>query len=306
MTMFLTKRLLAALFSVFVATIIVFGMSRLTGDPREQFLTVETTEEVWDAWGKKFGLDKPLVVQYFVWLGKSATLDFGTSLNQARPVRDMITERIRPSAELALAGWFLSIGIGIPLGVLSAVKRGHPIDYFSRWFALLGQALPPFWLGMVMILVFAVGLDWLPPGARDGPRSLIMPALTLALVNASSNLRITRSSMLEVLDSEYVKLARAKGVSERVVIWKHAFRNAVIAPLTNAGLLLAGFLAGTVVTETVFAWPGMGRLAIDAVRTNDFPVVSGLTLVFTLVYIGANLLIDIAYGFVDPRIRLSQ
>ncbi len=305
MVVFLTRRLLAALFSIFVATIVVFGMSRLTGDPREQFLTVETTQEIWDAWGKKFGLDKPLIVQYFIWLGKAATLDFGTSLNQARPVWDLIKARIWPSAELALTGWFLSIAIGIPLGVLSAVKRGSPIDYLARWFALLGQALPPFWLGMVGILVFAVALNWLPAGARDGPRSLIMPAMTLALINASSNLRITRSSMLEVLDSEYVKLARAKGVSSTVVIWKHAFRNAVIAPLTNAGLLLAGFLAGTVVTETVFAWPGMGRLAIDAVRTNDFPVVSGLTLMFTVIYVGANFLIDIIYGFVDPRIRLS-
>ena len=305
MVVFLSRRLFAAFFSIFVATIIVFGMSRLTGDPREQFLTVETTQEIWDAWGEKFGLDKPLVVQYFIWLGKAATLDFGTSLNQARPVRDLITERIRPSAELALTGWFLSIAIGIPLGVLSAVKRGRPIDYLARWFALLGQALPPFWLGMVMILIFAVTLDWLPAGARAGPRTLIMPAMTLALINASSNLRITRSAMLEVLDSEYVKLARAKGVSESNVIWKHAFRNAVIAPLTNAGLLLAGFLAGTVVTELVFAWPGMGRLVIDAVRTNDFPVVSALTLVFTVIYVAANFLIDLLYGFVDPRIRLS-
>ena len=305
MVVFLSRRLLAAFFSIFVATIIVFGMSRLTGDPREQFLTVETTQENWDAWGEKFGLDKPLIFQYFIWLGKATILDFGTSLNQSRPVRDLISERVRPSTELALTGWFLSIAIGIPMGVISAIKRGKPIDYVVRWFALLGQALPPFWLGMVMILVFAVTLGWLPAGARAGPSTLVMPALTLALINASSNLRITRSSMLEVLDSEYVKLARAKGVSEATVIWKHAFRNAVIAPLTNAGLLLAGFMAGTVVTETVFAWPGMGRLAIDAVRTNDFPVVSALTLIFTVVYVGANFLIDIAYGFVDPRIRLT-
>ena len=165
--------------------------------------------------------------------------------------------------------------------------------------------MPPFWLGLVLILVFAVWLNWLPPGTRDTPKNLIMPALTLALINASSNLRITRSSMLEVLDSEYVKLARAKGVTARVIVWKHAFRNAILAPLTNAGLLLAGFLAGTVVTETVFAWPGLGRLAVDAVRTNDFPVISGLTLVFTVFYVVANLLIDIVYGIVDPRIRLS-
>lgn len=304
MAQFLARRLLAAAFSIFVATIIVFVMSRLTGDPREQFLTVETTEEIWEAWGEKFGLDKPLIVQYFIWLGKSLTLDMGTSLNQSRPVWDMITERLWPTTELALTGWFLSILIGLPLGVLSAVKRGQPLDYLGRWFALLGQALPPFWLGMVMILVFSVALDWLPPGTRAGPKYLIMPAMTLALINASSTLRITRSAMLDVLDSEYIKLARAKGVSSRSIVWKHAFRNAAIAPLTNAGLLLAGFLAGTVVTETIFAWPGLGTLVVDAVRTNDFPVVSALTLVFTTFYVVANLTVDILYGFVDPRVRV--
>ena len=305
MTRFLVRRFFTALFALFASTMLVFGMSRLTGDPREQFLTVETTQENWDAWGEKYGLNRPLVIQYVIWIGKSLTLDMGTSLNQAQPVWNLVRARILPTVELALTGWFLSIVIGIPLGILSAVKRGTFYDYIGRGFALLGQALPPFWLGLVLILVFAVWLNWLPPGTRDTPKNLIMPALTLALINASSNLRITRSSMLEVLDSEYVKLARAKGVTARVIVWKHAFRNAILAPLTNAGLLLAGFLAGTVVTETVFAWPGLGRLAVDAVRTNDFPVISGLTLVFTVFYVVANLLIDIAYGIVDPRIRLS-
>ncbi|NQW17677.1 MAG: ABC transporter permease [Chloroflexi bacterium] len=305
MALFLARRLLAAGFTMFLATVLVFTMARLTGDPREQFLTVETTQENWDAWGKKFGLDKPLPVQYLVWLGNSARLDMGTSLNQARPVWDLIQDRLWPTIELALTGWFLSIAIGVPLGVLSAVKRGTAADYLARTLAMLGQALPPFWLGLILILIFAVELQWLPAGTRGGFSNLIMPAMTLALINTASNLRITRSAMLEVLDSEYVKMARAKGVSPKWVIWKHAFRNAAIAPLTNAGLLLAGFLAGTVVTETVFAWPGLGRLAVDAVRTNDFPVISGLTLVFTAIYVSANFLIDLSYGFVDPRIRLG-
>jgi peptide/nickel transport system permease protein len=305
MTNFLLGRALAAIFALFAATILVFGMSRLTGDPREQFLTVETTQENWDAWGEKFGLNKPLVLQYFIWVGKSFTLDMGTSLNQAQPVWDLVKGRLWATSELALTGWGLSVAIGVPLGALSAVKRGSIYDYVARGFALFGQALPPFWLGVVLILVFAVFLEWLPAGTRNTPLNLIMPALTLALINASSNMRITRSAMLEVLDSEFVKMARAKGVGGRMVIWKHAFRNALIAPLTNAGLLLAGFLAGTVVTETVFAWPGLGRLAVDAVRTNDFPVISGLTLVFTVFYVCANLVIDMIYGLVDPRIRIS-
>ncbi len=305
MARFLLRRSGAALFAILIATVLVFGMSRLAGDPRNLFLTVETTPEMWEAWGEKFGLNRPLVVQYFIWLGKAAVGDMGTSLNEARPVWDMVKDRLRPTAELALTGWFLAIAIGIPLGVLSAVKRASAWDYVGRTFALVGQALPPFWLGLVLIMVFAVGLGWLPAGTREGPRHLIMPALTLALINASSNLRITRSAMLEVLDSEYVKFARAKGVSTRKVIWKHTFRNAVIAPITNAGLLLAGFLAGTVVTEMVFAWPGLGRLAIDAVRTNDFPVITGVTLVFTVLYVVANLFVDLAYAFVDPRIRYT-
>ena len=305
MARFLLRRTGAALFAIFVATILVFGMSRLAGDPRNLFLTVETSEDMWEAWGEKFGLNRPLVVQYFVWIGKAAKGDMGVSLNESRPVWDMVKDRLRPTAELALTGWCLAIAIGIPLGVLSAVKRASAWDYVGRTFALVGQALPPFWLGMVLILVFAVALGWLPAGTREGPRHLIMPALTLALINASSNLRITRSAMLEVLDSEYVKFARAKGVSTRKVIWKHTFRNAVIAPITNAGLLLAGFLAGTVVTEMVFAWPGLGRLAIDAVRTNDFPVITGVTLVFTVLYVVANLFVDLAYALVDPRIRYT-
>jgi len=305
MARFLLRRIGASVFAIFVATILVFGMSRLAGDPRNLFLTVETTPEMWEAWGEKFGLNRPLVVQYFIWLGKAAKGDLGTSLNESRPVLDMVKDRVRPTAELALTGWFLAVAIGIPLGVLSAVRRATMWDYVGRTFALIGQALPPFWLGLILILVFAVTFNWLPAGTREGPSSLKMPALTLALINASSNLRITRSAMLEVLDSEYVKFARAKGVSTRNVIWKHTFRNAVIAPITNAGLLLAGFLAGTVVTEMVFAWPGLGRLAIDAVRTNDFPVITGVTLVFTIVYVVANLLVDLTYAVVDPRIRYT-
>ena len=304
MTRFFLRRAGSAVFAIIAATILVFGFSRLTGDPRLRFLSEHTTQENWDAWGREFGLDKPLVVQYFVWLGHAARGDLGVSLNESRPALAMIKERLRPTLELAITGWALSIAIGIPLGILSAVRRGSVFDYVARTFALAGQALPPFWLGILLILLFAVRLHWLPAGTRGGLTNLIMPAVTLALINASSNLRITRSSTLEVLDSEYVKFARAKGVGNLVVIWKHAFRNAAIAPLTNAGLLLAAFLTGTVVTELVFAWPGLGRLAVEAVRTNDFPVITGVTLVFTLLYVGANLVVDLAYAFIDPRVRI--
>ena len=304
MRQFLLRRFLAAAVSFIAATAIVFSVSRMQGDPRLLFLSEHTTQENWDAWGRKFGLDKPLVVQYFVWLGRAVRGDLGDSINESRPTVNLISERLRPTAELALTGWFLSVIIGVPLGVLSAVKRATVWDYFARGLALIGQAMPPFWLGITLILLFSVQFNVLPAGTRDSFKNLVLPAFTLALLNLASNLRLTRSAMLEVLDSEYIKFARSKGVAGRAVIWKHAFRNAAIAPLTNAGLLLAAFLAGTVVTETVFAWPGLGRLAVNAVLTNDFPVITGVTLVFTLVYVVANLLVDISYALIDPRIRL--
>ncbi|MBI4219001.1 MAG: ABC transporter permease [Chloroflexi bacterium] len=303
MSRFMLRRLVAAAVSILAATALVFGVSRLQGDPRLLFLSEHSTKEYWDAWGHKFGLDKPLVVQYFVWVGRAARGDLGTSINESRPTIDLIGERLGATAELALTGWFLSVLVGVPLGVLSAVKRGTGWDYLARTIALIGQAMPPFWLGISLILLFSVQFHVLPAGTRGEFKHLIMPAATLALLNLASNLRLTRSAMLEVLDSEYVKFARAKGVRGWIVIWKHAFRNAAIAPLTNAGLLLAAFLAGTVVTETVFAWPGLGRLAVNAVVTNDFPVITGVTLVFTLIYVIANLLVDIGYAIIDPRIR---
>ncbi len=304
MSQFLLRRLLAATVSLIAATALVFGIARLQGDPRLLFLSEHTTPENWDAWGKKFGLDRPIIVQYLIWLGRAARGDLGDSINESRPTADLIAERVRPTAELALSGWLLSVFIGVPLGVLSAVKRATVWDYLARGLALVGQAMPPFWLGLTLILIFSVQFRILPAGTREGFTNLIMPAATLALLNLASNLRLTRSAMLEVLDSEYVKFARSKGVATRTIVWKHAFRNAAIAPLTNAGLLLAAFLAGTVVTETVFAWPGLGRLAVNAVATNDFPVITGVTLVFTLIYVLANLLVDISYAVVDPRIRL--
>jgi peptide/nickel transport system permease protein len=193
--------------------------------------------------------------------------------------------------------------VGVPLGVLSAVKRGALLDYVGRTFALFGQALPPFWLGIMLILIFAVQLQWLPTSRRGGIDHYILPTITLGWVAASGFLRLLRSAMLEVLDSEFVKLARAKGASGASVVWKHAFRNAILAPLTYAGLLLAGFMTGTVVTETVFAWPGLGRLAVQSVYDNDFPLMTGVVLIFAGMYVAVAFIVDVAYAYFDPRIR---
>jgi len=302
---FIGRRILYTLFSLIAATAIVFFLSRATGDPRNVLITGYFSQEIWDAWGIQMGLDKPLVVQYLIWLKSAALGDFGTSINSARPALDLIKEKIPATLQLASVSFFLSFLVGIPLGIVSATNRKSFWDYFARSFALVGQALPPFWLGLMLILIVSVQFGWVPAGGRGGPSYYVLPCITLAWTAASGNVRMMRSAMLEVLDSEFVKLARAKGAGNTRVVWKHAARNAMIAPLTYAGLVLASFLAGTVVTETVFAWPGLGRLAVDSVMQTDFPVMTGVVLVLTCIYLIIALLIDILYAFIDPRIRIT-
>lgn len=303
MARFILIRLFYAVLVALATSIFVFALAHKTGDPRTVFLTTYTSQEQWDAWGERWGLDRPIVVQYGIWLGRAMRGDFGESLRALRPVGTIIRERIPATLQLTAGAAIFSVIIGVPLGVLSAVKRGTPMDYAGRTFALFGQALPPFWLGIMLILLFAVRIDWLPTSGRGGLTHYILPSITLGWLTASGLLRIVRSSMLEVLDSEYIKLARAKGVSRSSVIWKHAFRNALLAPLTYAGLLLAAFITGAVVTETVFGWPGLGRLAVQSVNNNDFPTMTGIVLLFTVAYLGMNLLVDLAYAYIDPRIR---
>jgi len=303
--LFVIRRALYTIFSLIAATAIVFFLSRAQGDPRNVLITGYFSQEIWEAWGESMGLDKPLIVQYLIWLKNACLGDFGTSINAARPASDLIMDRIPATLQLAGVSWILSFVIGIPLGVLSAVRRASFWDYFARIFALIGQALPPFWLGLMLILIFSVQFDLFPAGTRGGPLHYVLPCITLAWTAASGNVRLMRSAMLEVLDSEFVKLARAKGAGNSRVIWKHAARNALIAPLTYSGLILAAFMAGTVVTETVFAWPGIGRLAVDSVMQTDFPVMTGVVLMLTAIYLVVAFAIDICYALIDPRIRIS-
>jgi len=281
----------------------VFALSRATGDPRLLFLDQYSTQEQWDAWGKQMGLDRPLLAQYATWVMDAVRGDFGQSLSQRTNSLSVIAARVPATLQLALGAFTFAMLVGLPLGVLSAVKRGSMVDYLGRAVALFGQALPPFWLGIMLILIFAVKLGWLPTSRHGGVEHFILPSITLGWLAASGILRLVRSSMLEVLDSEYVKLARAKGVGRLSIVWKHAFRNAILAPLTYASLLLASLITGAVVTETVFAWPGLGRLAVQSVYANDFPVITGVVLLFTVVYVGMNFLVDVAYAYFDPRIR---
>lgn len=303
MRRFILIRLVYSVLVALATSVFVFALAHKSGDPRTVLLTEYTSQAQWDAWGRRWGLDKPLVVQYGIWLGRALKGDLGESLRELRPVRKVIQSRILATLQLASGAFFFAVLVGVPIGILSAVKRGSVWDYAGRTFALFGQALPPFWLGIMLILIFAVRIDWLPTSGRGGITHYILPSITLGWLTASGILRIVRSSMLEVLDSEYIKLARAKGVAARSIIWKHAFRNAMLAPLTFGGLILAAFITGAVVTETVFGWPGLGRLAVQSVTNNDFPTMTGVVLLFTIIYLGMNSLIDIAYAYVDPRIR---
>lgn len=289
--------------TIVIVSAIVFAMSRARGDPRFIFLDNNTTKAQWDAWGREMGLDRPIVLQYFVWLGKASHLDLGISLWEKRPVTDLIKDRLPNTLQLGGAAWLFAMLLGLPLGVLSAVKRGTIWDYSGRVISIFGQALPPFWLGIMLILLFAVQFQVLPIGRKGGFDHIILPAITLGWLAAAGLLRLVRSAMLEVLDSEFIKLARAKGVAPQIVIWKHAFRNALLVPLTYSVLILSGFLTGTVVTETVFQWPGLGRLAVQAINTNDFPVMAGTVLTSTVMFVAASFLLDVSYAFIDPRIK---
>jgi len=310
---YLLRRFITSIFALLGATLIVFSLSRVVGDPRYLYAQegYGLDEEAWEELGRQLGLDKPLVVQYFVWLGPVVRGDLGDSLIGRQPVSELIAHKIGNTLQLALAAFIFATIVGVPLGVLSAVRRGGILDLIGRGFAALGQAAPPMWVGIMGILVLGMRLDWLPTGTMgEGPtitniNHFIMPAVILGWQSASGYLRLTRSAMLEVLDTEYIKFARAKGVRNSAVIWKHAFKNALIPPLTISALMVAAFIHGAVVLETVFTWPGMGKLAIDSVRQNDFPVLTGVVLLFAALYLVINFLADVAYGFIDPRIRYT-
>ena len=303
MKRFLAKRLIASVVIMWFATVVVFALSRAAGDPTFLFISEYTTDEVIAEWRKEFGLDRPYPIQYLSWFGTTMRGDFGASLNEARPAIDVVIQRVPATLQLAAVSFVFAIAIGIPIGVLSAVKRGSWWDLGGRVFALIGQATPNFWMGIMLVLLFSVHFELLPTSGRGGLDHYVLPAITLGSGSAAGLVRLTRSAMLEMLDSEFVKFARSKGVPAHTVVWKHAFRNSLIVPVTYAGLILAAFTTGTVVVETVFGWPGIGRLAVTAINDNDFPVMSATVLLFTFMYLVVNFIVDISYAIIDPRIR---
>jgi len=311
MRKFLVRRFFSSIIALIGVTIIVFVLSRQVGDPVALLVSdggYGLSDEAWQAQRAKLNLDKPIPIQYLLWLGDVLRGDLGHDLSDGYPVAKKIQEKIPNTFRLAAVAWVVATFVGIPLGVLSAVKRGSIIDYLARSFAVLGITLPAFYVAIMGILIFAVKLGWVPvagPGEGFAWKNYVLPVTTLSWGAAAGYTRLTRSAMLEVLDSEFVRLARLKGVSNRMVIWKHALRNSLIVPFTVSALLLAGFITGTVIVEVVFAWPGIGRLAVEAVTNNNLNLVVGTTLMFGLIFIIINFLVDIGYVFIDPRIRLQ-
>lgn len=329
------RRLGFLIIVVWGATTIVFLLSHIiSGDPARVALGPDATQEMVDAYRRELGLDKPLLIQYGIYMSNLLRGDMGTSILTGRPVASELATFVPATLELMLASVVLSVVLAVPLGILSAMRQGSWLDHALRASSVAGLSLPIFWFGIILQLIFYRYLEWLPIGGRLAPDlppmaaitglhtidgmlqgrwdvvgsavlHLILPALSLSFINLAAISRITRSSMLDVLDKDFVRVARSKGLSERVVIYKHAFRNAVVPILTVIGLRVGAMFGGAVLTETVFAWPGLGRYAYYALRNVDLPVVAGFTLWTTLAYAVINLLVDVSYYVVDPRIRVG-
>jgi peptide/nickel transport system permease protein len=306
MTQSILSRIGSAVQVVFGVCTLVFLLIHLVpGDPVEAMLGESARPADRQALREALGLDQPLFEQYLRYLGGLARLDLGQSFQFQRPVTDLLAERAPPTLELAGAALALALVLAVPLGVLAARNRGGALDSGAMGFSLLGISIPNFWLGPLLILVFSLWLGWTPVSGRDGPVSLILPAVTLGTGLAAVLARMVRSSVLEVLGEDFVRTARAKGLSETAVMWHHALRNAWLPVLTLVGLQLGGLLGGAVITETVFAWPGVGSLLVEAIQNRDYPVVQASVLLVSLAYVLVNTLTDLIYAWVDPRIRLA-
>ncbi len=302
----LIPRLLQSIAVVFVVVSLVFVGSRLIGDPIEAYAAQNATEESIAAQRERLGLLDPLIVQYGNFLWGVVRLDFGESIFTEQPAWDEVMSRLWATVQLSLAAFILILAIGVPIGVLAAIRRGSIPDLIARLIALVGQAMPNFWLGLLLIFVFAVQLGWLPTSGRGGFENLVLPAITLAGFGAAAAMRLTRSGMLEVLSNDYIRTAQAKGLAGRTVILRHALRNALLGLVTVLGIMLAQLLAGSIIVEVVFAWPGVGRLIFRSISLRDFPVIQVGVLVIAVWFVVVNILVDLSYNILDPRIRVGS
>src|SRR5881409_3788665 len=306
MKKYIVKRLGLALLSLFLLSLTIFLLMRVTGDPAVLLAEPGDSQADLDAIRAQFGLDRPLWVQYASFITHLVRGDFGQSFYYRTDVFELYLSRLPASLLLATAAMLFSLVIGIPTGIIAAVRVNRWQDSIGKIFALLGLSMPSFWVGLIMILFFSVYLGWLPSSGSGTPLHVVMPAVALGWYFAAAHMRLTRSSMLEVLGSEYVKLARLKGLPEALVIGKHAFKNALIPVLTLAGINLVLMINVAVVVETVFAWPGVGRLFYEGIAFRDFPVVQTSIILSGTMIVAVNLAVDLLYAVIDPRIRYER
>jgi peptide/nickel transport system permease protein len=306
MTRFIVIRLIQSVVALLGIMVLVFFLVRLSGDPTKLLQSPSSTPEQMERIKHSLGLDRSVGVQFGIYLRDMASGNFGTSFVRGVPVTQMIKESLPNTMKLAITGFIIGMGLATALGVLAATRRDSIFDNGVKFLAVLGQALPGFWVALMLVLLFAVELHWVPVAGTTKLSNYVLPVAVEVFFLMPGMMRLIRSSMLDTLDSEYVKLARIKGLPEKSVIWKHSFRNALIAPLTVAGMLFAGLISGAVITENIFNWPGMGRMIISATYARDFPVVQALTLLIATMVLTMNLLVDITYAFVDPQIRYGK
>ena len=305
MKRYIVQRLLQGVVLLFMVAAIVFFLGRLTGNPVDLMLPEGSTPEDRITLIRALGLDGPLYQQFLIFIGNALNGDLGTSIRMREPTVDVFFSRL-PNT-LAIIPWAIvfAVVVGIPLGVVAALNRGNIVDRAAGALAVLGIATPSFWLGVVLIFVFSVELGWLPSGRMGGPDHYVLPVITLGSFLIAGFMRLVRSSMLDVMGSEFVKLARIKGLNEGVVIWKHCLRNALIPVLTLWGVFVGNLITGAIIVETVFAWPGVGRLTYEAVIYRDFPLLQAIIILKAMLILLINLTVDILYAYVDPRIRLA-
>ena len=303
MRRYILHRLWQGAVAVVGALLIVFVAQRLSGDPVALLLPMDATEADFEAMRAALGLDRPLPVQFVVFLRDALIGDFGHSYLWNMPAMDLVLERLPATLELALAGLVFALALAVPLGVLSAVHRGGWIDNAAKVFAMLGQAMPGFWVGLLLIVFVAVKLQWLPAYGRGTVGHLVLPAIALGWYPVAAMTRTLRSAMLDIMQSDYVRMERAIGLPERAIVWRFALRNAAVPLVTLIGVYFANMLGGAFVIEVVFAWPGVGRAVVEAVFARDFPVVQAGVILAAVIFVVVNLIVDLTYGLIDPRIR---
>ena len=306
MTRYIIRRLALSLFVLFGVSIVVFGLIHLApGDPARLMLYDTAPEEEVQAMRKTLGLDQPLYLQYWLFLSNALRGDLGQSLYYKQSALRIILEHLPATAELTFAALIVSLVVAVPMGILSAVRRDTVWDYAGMLLATIGQATPVFWLGLMFILLFSVQWTVLPSSGRGGIENLIMPAVTLGAPLMALVTRLVRSGMLDILGEDYIRTARAKGLPRPAVVYRHALRNMLIPLVTVIGLQLGALLGGAVITETIFAWPGVGRLVVTAITARDYPLVQATTLLVSVYFVAINLLLDVLYVYIDPRIRFA-